>query len=180
MSSSLARVFPADRMIAGRGQREYLIHDNGGRPFSVIVTGRTITIYKKRRHGHLYNVVVVPPTRCLKIWIGKDAQHPGRDFQGTSVLAQLSSRKYLFVGSTIFTFLSADPIIGFCSYVGRNDTPYPWAVGTRDTFILLHGIRVPNDEVQGRDPYPLLYDHQLPSATRFRTIVIQNRVEDDD
>jgi len=55
---------------------------------------------------------------------------------GNSVLIKLKEHKYMFVGAFIYEFTTKDEIIKFYSPVGRNDVPYPFAVGNTYTYFV--------------------------------------------
>jgi hypothetical protein len=120
------------------------IHDNGGRPFKVIITGRRIDIYEAMypdwdlpdkyqdlKHYQFRRTYQVPPGG--KIFIGDDPENiyksrPDqlREWLGNSILAELSVGRYLFIGESVFEFRTANHKSGitlFRSPVGNNDVP---------------------------------------------------------
>ena len=58
---------------------------------------------------------------------------------GNSILLNLSGNKYVFIGESVYEFETIDPIEKFYSMIGRNDVPYPVAVGPENVYFLIFG-----------------------------------------
>ena len=151
----------------------YLTHDNGGRPFKVLVTARPRQFWVLRGAEHGYDKMVVQPTEYARLFVGKSPRNRmtafsgayGREFDGNSVLFQLADgmSSYMFVGESIMTFKAApgDVIRSYTSPVGNNDVPYPYAVGDKFTYVIREKVRIPNaalTKAQQSNPYHFLYD----------------------
>jgi hypothetical protein len=144
---------------AGRGKK-YSIHDNGGRPFEVIVAGSNITVMMNMddfeiKNGQ-YTTIKNPPKQIFKVdakevFIGKKSPTGGYDglkpsqAEGNSILLGLGGNKYRFIGWDIydFTTLEGDKIIKYYSDIGNNDVPYPFAVGEKYIYFLTEKVAVP-------------------------------------
>jgi hypothetical protein len=161
--------FPPDNITK---KSEYLVHDNGGRPFRVTVTRDTFAVHKKRKlnkaewnsndwdtiwDGLPYDIEVVKRTKYFKIFIGKDKQSLIKPVEGSSVLVQLTKKKYMFIGWTIYTFEVEDDILGYYSMVGNSDVIYPYAVGENNTYLLIEDTYLPNELAYCVDPYTSFY-----------------------
>ena len=128
----------------------YLIHDNGSRPYCVIIkSNNEFAIYKRNNNTNTntnnfdeYNIKILPFSIAKKIFIGKSLKNSmtdfslgyGPEFDGNSILVELNDNEYMFIGSKIYYFTSLTPIITFVSSVGNNDVPYPYAIDTNNNY----------------------------------------------
>ncbi|XWV25370.1 hypothetical protein QJ856_gp0398 [Tupanvirus deep ocean] len=85
---------------------------------------------------------------CTKMW------HCSRSVYGqinrednNSILIQLSSTEYVFVGDTIYSFKTINPIINYFSPLGNNDVPYPVAYGQNEAYFMLDQVYVNKDQI---------------------------------
>ena len=136
----------------------YFTHDNGGRPFMVVVNGNDVDIYtypKDFSFDHQlskkdYTNLVKSYKNVKKIFIGKSikgddmyASYPSNPTKaakaglGNSILLNLSGNKYVFIGDFVFEFETPDNIEGFYSMIGNSDVPYPVAVGEKNVYFLI-------------------------------------------
>jgi hypothetical protein len=146
----------------------HLIHDNGARPFQVIIQARTATFavygctYNDISNGCHYDEVVISPTAYMRAWVGADPAE--KRFYGNSVLMQLSDKLYMQIGYKIETFEPGERILKFASPVGPSNVPYPYAIGERHNFLILEHVVIPNELlVNGQDPYQFYYRNTSPS-----------------
>ena len=151
------------------GMKTYLIHDNGGRPFKVTVTARKVNVLeavenvaKPRPTYSIEPVLVISPQ---KVFIGKDK---GRS-AGNSILVQESETKYTYIGSEIYSFNSAEPIVKYVSTVGNSDVPYPYAETDTKYILMLEKVVVDKAKVGSQDPYGVFYGFvERPASTPGR------------
>ena len=139
-------------------RKTYEIHDNGGRPFSVTVKGRTVIVEKNMDKYDLVNgkfVTIPNPPKQLfektvnEIFIGKKSPTGGYDglkpseAEGNSILLHDGS-KYIYIGSEIYQFtpVKGDTIEKYYSDIGNSDVPYPYAVGKTHIYIMLDKVVV--------------------------------------
>ena len=136
----------------------YFTHDNGGRPFMVVVNGNNVDIYTyptdfgfdRRLEKKDYTVSVKSYKNVKKIFIGKSikgddmyASYPNKPAKaasaglGNSILLNLSGNKYVFIGESIYEFNTPDHIEEFYSMIGHSDVPYPVAVGEKNVYFLI-------------------------------------------
>jgi hypothetical protein len=135
----------------------YLIHDNGGRPFRVVITGSKVGIFKKKDKydesdaPETYSVHVATLT-AKKVFVGKSSgkcemcDHTpaqAKQFTGNSLLVQTSADSYTYIGYEIFSFTLDDQVVKYLSPVGPNDVPYPLIVGKNNVYFLLDKQYVP-------------------------------------
>jgi len=132
--------------------KTYYTHDNGGRPFKVIVdkTNHNITVYREidyNNNNTIYNETTpVIQQNYTQLFIGKTYKNSmtnfsggyGKGFIGNSILIKNDEgNNYTFIGHSIFSFQSVSPIVKYRSPVGNNDVPYPFAIDENGTYYLL-------------------------------------------
>lgn len=147
---------------------KYLIHDNGGRPFLVKISDKKIDIYTIdfdytcvtmndiKDDIYIYDHSI---TGFEKVFIGKSPLNPmtkfsgghGPKFDGNSILVKMSKNKYIYIGSEIYSFNTTDEIIKYTSPVGNNDVPYPFATGTKRTYLMTENVYINNDDLKNLD-----------------------------
>ena len=128
--------------------KAYYIHDNGGRPFKVIVDTKSVSIYKntakypeEERYDGL--VSLLSPKEIFvgkssgKSYMSDHTPSKAKEFIGNSILLELSAKKYMYIGTEIYTFETEDVIESYYSLVGNNDVPYPIALGTETIYFML-------------------------------------------
>jgi hypothetical protein len=129
--------------------KEYLTHDNGGRPFKVYVNNKNVSIYKLPEDYSYdydankkdYNVLIKTYNNVKQIFIGKsvkgdDANGNNKFGLGNTILLEIANNKYVFIGDAIYEFSTSSPIIEFFSMIGNSDVPYPLAL-TKDNIYFL-------------------------------------------
>ena len=133
----------------------YDVHDNGGRPFRVVLHGSTVSIYKGQGdpiQGDLIYDILVKTIHAKKVYVGKSTGLPtGADhkpgeakwFVGNSILVHVSENQYVFIGHDIYEFQMDDEVDSYFSLVGRNDVPYPVLLGTDNVYFMLDHCYVP-------------------------------------
>src|SRR6266699_3699884 len=99
----------------------YYIHDNGGRPFKVIITRGQVKILQQTSGAKYAELLTFDKPK--QIFIGKSPLNAmtkfsgghGRQFDGNSILLDISSAKdmgrYVFIGERIYTFQTKSPIV---------------------------------------------------------------------
>ena len=141
----------------------YYTHDNGGRPFKVILEEALVKVQKLEQDNYEAYKEYQPE----KVFIGKSPENPmtissggyGPGFDGNSFLLQQEPLKYLFIGSVLLTFTTVSKIVSFVSPVGNNDVPYPYAVDEEGRiYLLIEGATVVDvpPEYQS-NPYDFYY-----------------------
>lgn len=140
----------------------YFIHDNGGRPFKVIIDGSKVSIFKGSDDINYEEIddtednteytKLIGTYYPQNIFIGKSSgkcnscdhtPRQARQFVGNSILLQINSKKYIHIGMEIFEFEMKDDIEAYYSPVGRNDVPYPLVLGKENVYFLLDKKYVP-------------------------------------
>lgn len=143
--------------------KKYYTHNNGGRPYMVQIQDGIISIYENEP---TYDEKVKTIKSYDKIFIGKDntmvkGNKDDPRFLGNSILIKLSRHIYIYVGNEIYKFRTKDEIVDYKSYVGNSDVPYPYAIGTEYTYLMIEDICIPNevlDEYDANvDPYEIYY-----------------------
>lgn len=159
----------------------YLTHDNGGRPFKVaIYDNKNIKIFKNMTGNKkkLSNKdIILFDLNPVHFFVGLSPYMKmtefsggvGPDFVGNSILIQLdNNNNYQFVGDLIYTFTSLKKIISFCSPVGNNDVPYPYATDEDgNNYLFLENVVILNSDFYKKTnknyetPYDYFYDYDL-------------------
>ena len=117
----------------------YQMHDNGGVPFIVYVGNNLVSAYRIPKNTFVweknwsqnfkdnipyYSELVVQYKNPVNVFIG---DNNGID-DGNSILVQVSPRKYVYIGDSIYSFVTADKIDNYSSETCCSDMPYPVAV----------------------------------------------------
>ena len=116
--------------------KKYYIHNNGGRPYKVIITSKEAYIYEcvyteddKCNYDKLVKKYII-----INKYIGK---HPKNKYIGNSIILQLSKNKYVYIGHKVYEFSINDTIIKYYSIVGNSDVPYPVLLGESKVYFML-------------------------------------------
>lgn len=151
----------------------YNIHDNGTVPFRVKVEKNKITIfsaeYDKKTKQTTYDEIAYEILNYKKIYIGTDPNIP--DSKGNSILVHLNKNNYVYIGWFVYSFKTPanDVIIHYVSKIGNSDVPYPYAIGTINTYLMIESVRIKNDKLLSMDPYDQYYNHSknMVNANNF-------------
>jgi hypothetical protein len=168
-----------------KGYQRYFIHNNGGRPYLVYINKKlkTVRIYKESKDFYVeswgeaepwsYIELVKEYKQIVKIFVGKSPLNSmtsfswgdGPEFDGNSILLQLTKQTYVYIGSEIYKFTTKDQIKRFISPVGNNDVPYPYAFGTKFCYFFLDWIKLSFTPFMKTkefkdNPYIYYYGHQ--------------------
>lgn len=137
---------PVDKL----SNKEYLIHDNGGRPFKVITNKDGIQVFAIDEDDpfKINEVYSITPSKFLGYWFGYDSGHPIHKMHGNSVLIQLTKHHYVNIGWKIIEFSTDDVIIDYISPVGNSDVPYPVAYGEDNVYFILEMKYIKKDELE--------------------------------
>lgn len=146
--------------------KSYLIHDNGGRPFQVIISGKRVYVYRVpkklsdeefdkwwdgkksinfSKQLNYYSELITEFKNVKKIFIGENTIKKSffktlfsKNDSGNTILLNISKNKYVFIGDSIYSFETKnDKIKKFYSPIGRMDVPYPVAVGEKYVYFLI-------------------------------------------
>jgi len=138
--------------------KAYYIHDNGGRPFKVIVDKNKVSIYKNTTEypeEELYDGLV-KTLNVKEVFVGKSSGNSymsdhtpskAKEFIGNSILLEVSAKKYMYIGTEVYMFETEDKIESYYSLVGNNDVPYPIALGTENVYFMLDHTYVKREMV---------------------------------
>lgn len=129
----------------------YYTHDNGGRPYKVVIENdKKVIVYKSIGYDHgkektLYDKNPIITFDAKKVFIGKSPLNGmtefsgghGPEFDGNSILLELKPNEYVCIGSDIFSFETKCEIKEYVSPVGNNDVPYPFAIDKQNNYYLI-------------------------------------------
>jgi hypothetical protein len=166
-----------------RKGKRYFTHDNGGRPYMVIVDNKNVYIYRySDDFPHLedlkandYTFLVKEYLGVKEIFIGKavkgDDSRPSKMGSsktiGNSILLEISNGRYVFIGGLIYEFEPKDKILEYYSMIGNSDVPYPVAIGEKNVYFVVSGGRegyLSRDYFEG---FPSKYSWGLDSYNRL-------------
>ena len=100
-------------------QKKYITHDNGSRPFEIVTSPENITIFNRSKKQ------ILKLTQFLGYWSGYDTS-PNKVHHNT-ILIKITKYKYIFVGGTVYQFVTKEEINDYVSIMGNSDVPYPIA-----------------------------------------------------
>lgn len=150
-------------------EKSYYTQHNGAGLFKIVVKDKTIDIYvedsdddsdndndeevdMKIRYTKLLFTIV----KYSRIFIGQDI-NLGRFASGNSILVELKSKMYIFIGSHIYNFQTTDDIIAYESPIGNSNVPYPYAVGTKYIYLMIENVYFPKNFSENKDSYNIYY-----------------------
>ena len=127
------------------GGKSYLIFDNGGRPFKVVIKGKGLDIFTYNDTGedinyNDYPILIKSYRNLKKIFVPKGIDDRGNAWsggRGNTILAQISGNRYLFIGPWIYEFETKGKILEYHSQVGNSGVPYPLAIGENNVYFLI-------------------------------------------
>lgn len=181
-----------------KNAKSYLIHDNGGRPFKVVIYKSTsnkqiVDIYKIDdilNNKLTYNTKIISyiPT---KIFIGKSPKNEmtsfsagyGPKFDGNSILLCLNDKtnEYVYIGEEIYSFKAKNTIKTYVSPVGNNDVPYPYAIDNSNNYYLMTENTIINmnnisDKKILNDPYEYYYNNEVQKQLKLQTLKLKTKI----
>lgn len=154
----------ANKTVKVKGVKTYEIHDNGSVPFiaKVSPSQKTIKVLVKDTDKQIVD------TKYTNIFIGDNLLNDkyylkkGKESGslGNSILVEVSKRKYIYIGSEIYSFETDEDIKSYYSPIGNNDVPYPYAVGDKLHYFMLEKMKVPSELILStEDTYGQFYGH---------------------
>ena len=164
----------------------YEIHNNGGRPFTVIIDGNKVNVHANKNINNtiVFNSIPILSYKADEIFIGKSPKNAmtinfggyGPQFDGNSILIMVKN-KYIYIGSTIYSFTSLAPIKKYISPVGNNDVPYPYAIDTQNNnYLMVEKIILLNYK-GNQDPYDKYYKSEK-KYPKFKGLEVKDWITD--
>ncbi len=165
----------------------YNIHDNGGTPFYVDVIKNTVTVWKNMdtfviKNGKFIDIKKDPKqlftSKVLKVFLGKSslgAKGSTTFEKGNSILLQLTTTRYMFIGMLIYEFEvpQGETVIEYYSDIGNNDYPYPFAVTSSHAYLMIEKVAVSLAVLdKKKDIYGQYYGHNVDTDTH--KVIIAN------
>nr|QBK88278.1 MAG: hypothetical protein LCMAC202_06400 [Marseillevirus LCMAC202] len=161
---------------------QYIVHDNGSRPFMVVRNGSTVDVYltefdkstNTTNHGNLIGHY----TNVTQFFDGQD---PTLHIDGNSILFKHAEHArhhdYTFVGCEIYQFATKERINEYVSPMGNSDVPYPYAITDTRTYLMIEDVYLKNNEMLRKtstvkeytnesDPYSQYYGHTVAKRDR--------------
>ena len=168
----------------------YKIHDNGGRPFVVNVSGSEVSVSKNMDSFEKVNgkwMDIKRPEKMLftivadQIHIGKKSPKGGYDgmksseAEGNSILLHVGS-VYRYIGSEIYDFkpIDGEKIIKYYSDIGNNDVPYPYALSNNYVYFMIEKTIVPLEEFDmKKNLYGQYYEKSNKTFAEFDPVFVK-------
>ena len=125
--------------------KKYLIFDNGGRPYKVVIKRKGLDIFTyddsiEDINYDNYPILIKSYRNLKKIFVPKGIDDRGNAWsggRGNTILAQISGNRYLFIGPWIYEFETKGKILEYHSQVGNSGVPYPLAIGENNVCFLI-------------------------------------------
>ena len=140
--------------------------------------------------------------RYVRAWVGLDPAErrkkrgllgrlllfggPSAWHGGSAVLLELGNRQLVVVGDTIlqFTLPAGESVVDFVSVMGNSGVPYPYIVGTSNTYLTGENVFLPNSALVpaageegegGRDPYDFFYSSDPATGRAIKHMPTQQK-----
>ena len=165
---------------------KYSIHDNGGTPFWVVITGKSVTVLKNMNKYELIDgkhTEVQHPCKELfskkvdEVFVGKTSPTGPKSPPGTAILFRVGST-YTFIGRDIYQFSTNDVISKFYSDLGNSDVPYPYAVGEKYVYIMLDKVAIEKTLFNMKeDIYKQYYENMKVKKMKLKTKAVKTTVK---
>lgn len=129
------------------------------KPYSVYIGKTVVNIYEfdhnnffdpfrsvrfpERKYGYTKLVAKYKP---LKIFIGKSEYDPRYKLEGNTILLKIKKNRYVYIGESIFEFVTESEITEYHSIVDRN-VPYPVAISNENIYFMLDKEFIPLEKL---------------------------------
>jgi hypothetical protein len=155
--------------VAKKPKHIYEILDNRATPFLVFDYGDHIDVYNQKYNEETNHYEIqgrIMQEKYINIFVGdndlkfKEYDLKKGEGRGNSILLQTGKNKYVYIGDGIrsFTTKNGDVIKKYYSSVGNNVVPYPYAVGEKYVYIMLHNVLQPVEDFDlKKDAYMQYY-----------------------
>jgi hypothetical protein len=169
------------------GKQTFTTLDYGDKPFRVEVTDEVVSVYDnydlirngKKKWEKLVQKNLLTISSYEQIFIGTDSNY-GPKGDGNSMLVKKSDNEYIYIGNQIYSFETTDEIQSYHSTIGNSSVPYPYAIGTDNTYLMIESVKISNEKLKSRDPYNYYYDVKKHvnnnDFKKFNTNIIQKRL----
>jgi hypothetical protein len=153
----------------------YEILDNRATPFLVFDYGGHVDVYNQKYNeasNHYEIKGKIMQSKYINIFVGDndlkldDYELKKGEGRGNTILLQTGKNKYVYIGDGIrsFTTKNDDIIKKYYSPVGNNVVPYPYAIGEKYVYIMLHNMLQPVEDFDlKKDAYMQYYGWHIKS-----------------
>ena len=178
-------------LYGNKTRKNFFTQHNGGFIYYIIIDDKIIKIYSRSNYDNdtknpnNYKKLIKQYKRWEKVFIGVDNAQElyGKNYKyklnGNSLLIKLSKNKYAFVGRNIYEFTIDDEITSYYSPTGNSYVPYPYAIGTENTYLMLANVYIQNDLLTVDDPYEQYYNFnkkfKITHTGAYKIKVIDNQ-----
>jgi len=156
----------------------YEILDNRATPFLVFDYGDHVDVYNQKYNeasNHYEIQGRIMQAKYINIFVGdndlkfKEYDLKKGEGRGNTILLQTGKNKYIYIGDGIrsFTTKNGDVIKKYYSPVGNNEVPYPYAVGDKYVYFMLHNVLQPVEDFDlKKDAYMQYYGWHIKPDER--------------
>lgn len=151
----------------------YYTHDNGDRPFKVVIKDDVVTVYKELEYDSEsktapYSEKPVLHIKPMRIFVGRSPltritkMSGGAGQHGNTMLFQIAPLTYIHISNAITRIKTPEEVVKFLSPLGNSDVPYPYLVTTGKVYLILEGVWFYKSSLVPecrKDPYDQLYDY---------------------
>lgn len=146
--------------------KKYQVHWNGDNPYMVIIAQNTIVVLKSNLDDdekNIFNKLVLKLEKYKNIFVGMNTNkfggHYHQKFTGNSILIEINSKEYIYIGKNIHKFITTTPITKYYSIMGNSDVPYPFAISKDKIYLILDNKTINFiDWDKKTDPYEIYYN----------------------
>jgi hypothetical protein len=144
----------------------YFIHNNYSKPYYVVIKDNISEIYKFNNSDK-----PIKKYKFIKKYIGKSSglskacahkKEESKLFNGNTIVLQLTTTKFVYIGSTIYEFSIKEKVKKYYSPVGNNDVPYPVLLTNKYIYFMLDRKKIALENVPKNiiyeDAYSLFYN----------------------
>jgi len=143
---------------------EYLIHDNGTRPYKVkIYEDGHVDVYKEGETDPKHTF------ETSKVFVGKDPNGDKRLDGNTILIKKKNSLWYVWIGNRgIQSFVPKSDITTYISRVGNSNVPYPHCFDTNDNcYLLLANVMLGSIHKPRLTSDPYTYYYNLANSSYY-------------
>lgn len=156
-------------------KRIYFTHDNGGRPFKVVVeTDGDEKIVRVFAEETGKEILKFDGVKFVIEGNYSDRFVSEKEGRGNTVILQLSPSRFVFIGDRIYEFELDDTVEGYFSMIGNSDVPYPVLLGQKNVYFMLDQKFVPREffsqDTDWEDAYTEFYDRLSGKSKKMKGI----------
>jgi hypothetical protein len=188
--------------------KKYFIQDNTHIPFLVCINrarNNEIMIYKMKKdtykpddfrdrystkYSYLYSEEVYKIKKPTKIFIGKSLKNEitfssdtyGKRYDGNTILVEIGTNEYIFIGKRIYYFKAKTEIVEFNAPITHNEVAMPYAIDQTGNYYLFVEnviVKYPSSKLLGKvEPYSVYYKKKRGKELQIESISGKKMIHD--